>query len=112
MRQATKDAIKLALRRFALRLARKFVDAIDDRLHAAEVRLRNDIAGKCGIPSVERVATPHRPQLPATHESFAQWEARRSGLAPKRTPRRRGVTSAEFNRRLADEMEAVFAEGV
>jgi hypothetical protein len=38
-------ATKLALRRFALRWLRKLVDVADDRLHAAEMTLRNDLSG-------------------------------------------------------------------
>jgi hypothetical protein len=36
---------KLALRRFALRWLRKLFDWLEDRLHDAEVKLRNDLSG-------------------------------------------------------------------
>ena len=37
---------KLALRRFALRWLRYFLDWCDERLHAAEVRLREDLSNR------------------------------------------------------------------
>jgi hypothetical protein len=39
----TLEACKLALRRFAIHWLRKLVDVADDRLHAAEVKLRKQI---------------------------------------------------------------------
>lgn len=42
-------------------------------------------------------------------ESFEEFEARRAGLRkPTSARRRRGISSADFNRRLAREMETVF----
>jgi hypothetical protein len=163
MKQQTKDAIKLALHRWTLRTLRKLVDAIDDRLHTAEVNFREEIAEATLTPrhinAVPVVAATLRPKLgdaatpvretksasdvqqksddealntdlsqvladgqagtcavafpPASHrESFTQWEARRSGLTPKvkKQSRRRGVSAAEFNHRLAIDMEKIFAE--
>jgi hypothetical protein len=46
MKTETKRRIKLALRRFTLRWLRKLVDVADDRLHAAEVKLRGEVAAK------------------------------------------------------------------
>lgn len=45
-------------------------------------------------------------------ESFAEWEVRRAGIrlpAHEKKHRRRGRSSAEFNRRLSEELEIVFA---
>jgi hypothetical protein len=153
MNPATKQRIKLALRRYTLRWLRKLVDAIDDRLHTAEVTLRNDLQspqkeehheprhedrnkaypsqiqdekwrgsflssgaddGREGIPErslgysydfqgveeseqqtagSESVAPRHAQRLSADrhHESWTEWEARRSGIAPisKKAARRR-----------------------
>lgn len=45
-------------------------------------------------------------------ESFDEFEARRAGLRkPMPARRRRGISSADFNRRLAREMETVFEGG-
>ena len=114
MKTETKQRIKLALRRFALRWLRKAFDAIEDRLHAAEVRLREDLslagvvgAGRslirCGtsnaiVPSpVERAAS--------ARETYTEWEARRSGVAPVSRKashaRRQRPSAAEFSMRFA-----------
>jgi hypothetical protein len=124
-------ATKLALRRFALRWLRKLVDVADDRLHAAEVTLRNDLAGtqapaqRANRADVLRAVAPTRDSATHTsgyalepastgegsvigvadgtvhadtqvhHNSFYQWEARRSGLTPKvKTHRRRRARSS------------------
>jgi len=79
---------KLALRRFALRWLRKLVDVADDRLHAAEVKMREDLSrtrvpqavSQYDPPSVRSVHTT--PAASSGGESFEQWEARRSGVAP------------------------------
>jgi hypothetical protein len=42
-------------------------------------------------------------------ETFSEWQERQTGKPAKTYRRRRGISSAEFNRRMADEMEAVFA---
>jgi hypothetical protein len=77
---------KLAMRRWALRQARYLFDAIEERLHAAEVRLREDIAGREGKPcrqTAPRAASLlERDSLAARgSETFEQWEARRSGFS-------------------------------
>ena len=101
---------KIALRRFALRWLRKLVDLADDRLHAAEVRFREQPKISCRKQVPRTVAQtvqgkrrssedmPH--QLARRQETFQQWEARRSGIAPiiKRSSRR-GMTASEFDRR-------------
>jgi hypothetical protein len=56
----TLEACKLALRRFAILLLRKLVDASDYRLHAAEVKLRKDLSNgqSCQeLVNAEHVAT-------------------------------------------------------
>jgi hypothetical protein len=42
-------------------------------------------------------------------ETFSEWQERQTGKPAKTYRRRRGISSAEFNRRVADEMEAIFA---
>jgi hypothetical protein len=103
---------KLALRRFALRWLRKLVDVADDRLHAAEVQLRNDLSGRNQVPAkaasicgenrdLKTCLTEH----PVRPENYIQWEARRSGVAPisKKTARRQRqrMTAAAFDLRFA-----------
>jgi len=105
-------ALWLIVRRLALRWLRKLVDAADDRLHAAEVSLRNDLSARNEAP--KPVATrigdaeqsqdmPHRASGRA--ESFIEWEARRSGIAPisKKAARRRRerMTAAAFDVKYA-----------
>jgi hypothetical protein len=104
MSPETKQRIKFALRRFALRWLRKLVDVADDRLHAAEVKLREEIASRndtvpvrvtaagCTTGSTESpFRSAYGSAAPARTESFRQWEARRSGVAPvsKKAARRR-----------------------
>jgi hypothetical protein len=132
MSDQLKSKIKLALRRWMLRRLRLWFDAVDDRLHTAEVRLREDLESKKVLAGVSEDPNQHAGSqihndrtpagsthargdaagIPVPRETFTQWEARRSGLTPKVKPqrRRRGVSSAEFNHRLATEMEAIFAE--
>ncbi len=111
-------ATKLALRRFALRWLRKLVDVADDRLHAAEVTLRNDLAEmqapaqRAERADVLRAVAPTTirteplidkgafvegsPSVPYEAPStYMQWEARRSGITPKvKTHRRRRARSS------------------
>jgi hypothetical protein len=42
-------------------------------------------------------------------ETFSEWQERQTGKPAKTYRRRRGISSADFNRRVADEMEAIFA---
>lgn len=113
-----REHIKLWARRVALRWARKLVDLADDRLHAAEVKLRNDLASRV-VPVKQSLTAEHqqaeaRKLIPARgeeagstgrrRETFQQWEARRSGVAPvskKEARRRRALTAAEFDLRFA-----------
>lgn len=132
-----KAETKLALRRFTLRWLRKLVDVADDRLHAAEVQLREELSdlspqkgeshdprngsarpaghsahhsgtaqpGQQTARSAAIAARDAKPELPAHrhHETFAQWEARRSGVAvvTKREARRRRLSAREFDLRFA-----------
>lgn len=86
-------ALKIWIRRMALRWLRKLVDAADDRLHAAEVEFREFRAGsrvEAGRPEVAAAAanptawcvTHPNPRPPNPRETFLQWEARRNGVAP------------------------------
>jgi hypothetical protein len=112
-------ALWLIVRRWTMRQLRKLVDVADDRLHAAEVsfrkeqELRNEIvparvpAAGCNIGSSESPlrgmdgsAAPVRKT-----ETYVQWEARRSGIAPisKKAARqhRQRMTAAAFDVKYA-----------
>jgi hypothetical protein len=100
-------ALWLTVRRWAFRQLRKMVDAADDRLQAAQVKLRTEIAereasSQQGSPvAVSKTLTPLKP---AAGEDFMQWEARRSGVAlvtKKSARRRHRLTAAEFDRQFA-----------
>jgi hypothetical protein len=108
-----KPQTKVFFRRFALRWLRKLVDLADDRLHAAEVQFREAAASERdersrlvigARPSPEgRLLrmTPPQPQ----RETFAEWEMRKSGVAPasKKAARkhRERLTAAAFDLRFA-----------
>ena len=122
-----KPETKLTIRRWSIRQLRKLLDFLDDRLHAAEVRLREDIAGtlvrheehhssRVGSTPTPRSSSPavafHAPPARAkascgtsctAGESFQQWEARRSGVAPvrKKSARRRGMPARAFDLRFS-----------
>jgi len=118
-----KAETKLALRRWALRQARYLFDAIEERLHAAEVRLREELAKARGARAMGSIPElPCNSQRPASlasqgcpspnritdhesrvTESFAQWEARRSGFAslPQKPARRRGMPARAFDLRFS-----------
>ena len=106
-----KPETKLALRRFAIRWLRKLVDVADDRLHTAEVKLREDIsngtldhrADAVGVSDIsDRSALPRQARQ---KENFLEWEARRSGVAPvsKKVARKRRerMTAAAFDLKYA-----------
>jgi len=109
MKAETKAAIKLAIRRFTLRWLRKLVDVVEERIHAAEVTLRNDLSvrNEALKPAATRIRDaeqsqdmPHRVSGRAESENFQQWEARRSGIAPKvktRRVHRRRQTASDFD---------------
>lgn len=125
---------KLAIRRWSIRKLRLLFDWLDDRLHNAEVRLREDISGSARVslpdskpakdgsnPSARsniagilgghrqaapRVAPPEReihPQAARGSETFAQWEARCSGVTslPRKSARRRGLPARAFDLRFS-----------
>jgi hypothetical protein len=106
-----KARLKLWLRRWALRQLRYLVDVADDRLHSAEVNLREELAARTSLPvrpaAVREgtlVATPKCARGPSQPEKFLQWEARKSGVAvisKKEARRRRGISAAEFDLQFA-----------
>jgi hypothetical protein len=100
-----KPETKLAIRRWTIRKLRLLFDFLDDRLHAAEVRMRDELSVQHS-PAAIAVAPParakaaRRVEQPATAgEGFEQWEARRSGVAPisKKSARRRGIPARAFD---------------
>ena len=117
MTPETKQRIKLALRRWILRQTRYLFDALEDRLHNAEVKLRFDleqratcVTQRAPIRSSVGAAIVHRPgelRAPAAtfHESFAQWEGRRAGVLPqrKRPQMRPRLTAHAFDLRFSRE---------
>lgn len=122
---------KLALRRWIIRKLRLAFDALEERLHEAEVTLREELLtarscrelvnaarrpapaleGTAAGPDRRTVAKAESPDPPRSRlgkparavETFSAWEARRAGVARvARTPRRRrGVSSLEFDGRFA-----------
>jgi len=95
------------MRRWTLRNLRYLLDAIEERLHNAEVRLREDIAGSRGRAirqTAPRVALLERDH-PATRgsETYAQWEARKSGVTTvsRKSARRRGMPARAFDLRFS-----------
>jgi len=122
---------KLALRRWTMRKLRKLLDFLDDRLHAEEMRLREDLCGTAPVSAKETFpskagSTPAtRSNSPAAvhaaqpacakasrsqgstatvaGESFSQWEMRRSGVTslPRKSSRRRGLTARAFDLRFS-----------
>jgi DNA-binding PucR family transcriptional regulator len=123
-------ALWLIVRRWTIRQLRKLVDVADDRLHATEVRLREEISLRVPVEPA-RVARSERPALPnssalqndefsgdrvsgrlprsgeqeRTGETWQQWEARRSGIAPitKKAARQRRarMTASAFDLKYA-----------
>jgi hypothetical protein len=125
-----KPQTKVFFRRFALRWLRKLVDLADDRLHVAEVRFREEIENQKMAPRVaqlsarmpqagpkmawpmkasiapepKELAVAQTSQRPSS-ETFAEWEMRKSGVAPrsKKAARkhRERLTAAAFDLRFA-----------
>jgi len=101
-------ATKLALRRFTLRWLRKLVDVADDRLHSAEVKMREEIAvAKVRTePLIDKGAfVEGSASVPYdTPTNYRQWEARRSGVAvvskKEARKRRERTTAAAFDLRF------------
>jgi len=113
MTSAMKKRIKLALRRFGLRCARKLLDFFDDRLHAAEVRLREELElARVPVHLPVEPSGPARTERPAmpSFDPFPQDELLRHRVRgripldrqPQRAAKtRRHVTAAEFDLRFA-----------
>ena len=104
---------KIRIRRLALRWLRKLMDLADDRLHAAEVRFRDEQADRVPIPlevesprtaGTEGEALPHFDPFPQDEllRHRVRGRASRRGEPQRRekTPRRR-MTAAEFDLRYA-----------
>jgi hypothetical protein len=113
-----KPGTKLALRRFAIRWARKLLDflyeSLDGRLHAEEVSLREHLEqlGSCSRSSAQAPAQRAdrarvlRAPAPIVHaETFMQWEARKSGVAvvSKKEARRQRTSAAGFDLRFSSQ---------
>lgn len=107
-------ALWVIVRRWAFRQLRKLVDVADDRLQAAQVKLRKEIAetqslaqegygaNACGSTVVRPIPLPVLEQ-PAG-KTYAKWEARKSGVASvtkKSARRHHRLTAAEFDRQFA-----------
>lgn len=103
-----KKRIALWLRRWWIRRKIRLVDWIEGKCFEAQSALRNELASLSASAIAAKAPQPAesvegiRP-LSRRPESFVQWEARRSGIAPIAKPRRRrrGVSAAEFSRRFA-----------
>jgi hypothetical protein len=75
-----KAAIKLALRRLVIPCLRKLVDIANDRLHAAEVKLRKEIPNGALDHCAGCVGVPHRAVSLPVPRMARQKEARRLGV--------------------------------
>jgi hypothetical protein len=102
-----KSVTKLAIRRWAIRKLRLLFDFLDDRLHAAELRMRDELSVQHS-PAAAFHGLPARAKaLPRTScaagETFEQWEMRRSGVSPvsKKSARRRGMPARAFDLRFS-----------
>ena len=94
---------KLWLRRRLLMTLRAIVWHADEWLHRQELQLREELEraapGRVAIPIAKVGSTP---TARSKVETFQQWEARRSGVAPMaKKSRRRGLSAAEFDLRCA-----------
>jgi hypothetical protein len=120
-----RNKIKLWLRRLLIRLAIHSVDAIESRCFFWQTTLRAKLAAATTETSLADGAfrfakatetqlkpPPDRNPHSARRENFAEWQTRRvsrAGFALSPKPRRRrGMPSAEFNRRLASALEEAF----
>jgi hypothetical protein len=102
---------KLRLRKWTLMLLRSIVWAADEWLHRAELRLREDLAASeqksLRVVPQQRSKRGPEPGVEAepARESFLQWEARRSGVAPIEKAKRRSRQhrgAADFDRELRE----------
>jgi hypothetical protein len=104
-----KPETKLALRRRLLMMLRAIVWHADEWLHRQELQLREECAAARApvTPTRDRgdmveVFGVGRVPPQRRIETFQQWEARRSGVAPvAKKSRRRGLSAAEFDLRFA-----------
>jgi hypothetical protein len=104
-----KSETKLAIRRWAIRKLRLLFDFLDDRLHAVEVRMRDELSvqhspAAIAVAPPARAKTARQVEQPATAgETFEQWEMRRSGVSPvsKKSARRRGMPARAFDLRFS-----------
>jgi len=87
-----KTKTKLNIRRFALRWLRKLFDVLEDRLHAEEVKLRNDLSGR--EASTSGVAASTQGKRGVEREDMLHQQPR-----PARG-RKRGCTSSAFDSRV------------
>ena len=99
-----KTETKLWIRKRLLMLLRAIVWRADEWLHRQELALREELEraapGRVAKPIAEAGSTPAARSKKV--ETFAQWEARRSGVAPIAKPsRRRGLSAREFDLRFA-----------
>lgn len=105
---------KLLLRKRVLMALRSIVWTADEWLHAAELRLQNDLAAsEKSLPAlVHRVSSAaKRGPVASVRETpsparvtFLEWEARKSGVSVSARPRRRRAhgSSADFDRELRE----------
>ena len=99
-----KPETKIYLRKRLLMALRSILWTADEWLHAAELRLRDDIARSEGLPTVVRSAAKRGPEDGArtpARVTFQEWEARKSGVNVSARPRRRAHRgAADFDREL------------
>jgi hypothetical protein len=99
---------KLRLRKWLLMKLRSIVWTADEWLHAAELRLQDDLAMSKGLPAVVRSAAKRGPEktvgtVTPARVTFQEWEARKSGVSISARPRRRPHRgAADFDRELRE----------
>lgn len=111
-----KPEVNLKLRKWALMTLGAIVWHVDEWLHRQELQLREEIAsreatretgrtgnvvsGSCVQSQVRHTGEPSRT---IHQETFLEWEARKSGIAPtpKRQARRRSMPAKAFDLRFA-----------
>jgi hypothetical protein len=99
-----KPETKLALRRRLLMILRAILWHADEWLHRQELALREELE-RVAPARAEKIHSPNAGSTPAARskvETFLEWEARRSGVAPvAKKSRRRGLSAREFDLRFA-----------
>jgi hypothetical protein len=107
---------KLKIRKRVLMALRSIVWTVDEWLHAAELRLQDDLASRHSslatvpksLPAVIRSAAKRGPALSVgavpARVTFQEWEARKSGVSVSARPRRQRAhgSSADFDRELRE----------